>query len=103
MLATDLHAQLDELSGSLTQMIDSVNAFSLAQTTDGSPSNGSDDPMTQISQVLNSHLDSLQWIDGSVREVDAKVSEVERRVKDAGFGNGLTNGSTKPRSYGLPR
>lgn len=29
MLATDLHTQLDDISGSLTQMIDAVNGLSL--------------------------------------------------------------------------
>ncbi|RDB22852.1 Nucleoporin NSP1 [Hypsizygus marmoreus] len=95
MLATDLHTHLDDLSGSLTQMIESVNALSL-------PSNDSgpvDDPMAQIAQILSSHLESLQWIDGAVREVDSKVSDVERRVKESG---GSTSGQ-RGRSFGLNR
>ncbi|KAH7924033.1 hypothetical protein BV22DRAFT_1130143 [Leucogyrophana mollusca] len=104
MLATELHAHLDDLSGSLTQMIDSVNALALAPTT--GPANGAsnDDPMAQISQILSSHLESLQWIDGAVREVEGKVTEVEKRVKDAGGVNGVLGGSTsKPRGFGLSR
>jgi nuclear pore complex protein Nup62 len=98
MLATDLHTHLDDISGSLTQMIDSVNALSL-------PSNdttSADDPMAQIAQILSSHLESLQWIDGAVREVESKVSEVEKRVKDSG--HGTVNGTgQKNRGFGLYR
>lgn len=102
VLATELHAHLDDLSTSLTQMIDSVNTLSLSATNNLSPHSG-DDPMIQISQILNSHLESLQWIDGAVREVEGKVTEVERRVRDAGLGNSLGNGVARPRGFGLPR
>ncbi|KIJ70224.1 hypothetical protein HYDPIDRAFT_23353 [Hydnomerulius pinastri MD-312] len=100
MLATELHAHLDDLSGSLTQMIDSVNALSL--TPAGSAQNG-EDPMVQISQILSSHLESLQWIDGAAREVEGKVTEVERRVRDAGMNGALGNSTTKQRGFGLSR
>jgi len=104
VLATELHSHLDDLSGSLTQMIESVNALSLTQPANGS-SHGNEDPMVQISQILSSHLESLQWIDGAVREVDGKVNEVEKRVRDAGV-NGHTLGSStahKQRGFGLSR
>jgi len=80
MIATDLHTHLDDLSGSLTQMIDSVNALSLASK----PANEVDDPMTQIAQILSSHLESLQWIDTAVREVESKTTDVEKRIKESG-------------------
>lgn len=103
MLATELHAHLDDLSGSLTQMIDSVNTLSL--TPNGLQGMvGNDDPMTQISQIMSSHLDSLQWIDGAVREVEGKVNEVERRVREAGGVNTVVgSGTTKSRGFGLNR
>ncbi|KAF7352899.1 Nucleoporin NSP1 [Mycena venus] len=97
MLATDLHTQLDDLSGSLTQMIESVNALSLPS---GSETSG-DDPMAQIAQILGSHLESLQWIDGAVREVESKVTEVEKRVKDSGYNSGASNGIKRGSGYGL--
>jgi len=101
VLATDLHTQLDDLSGSLTQMIDSVNALSVNPAADASNSSG-DDPMAQIAQILSSHLESLQWIDGAVREVEAKVTDVEKRVKDSGVTNSGGSGS-KSRGFGLNR
>ena len=95
MLATELHGQLDDLSGSLTQMIEAVNE--LSNSTDG-PSVSSDDPMNQIAQVLSNHLESLQWIDGAVREVESKVTEVERRVKGAAGDDSV--GSVGATSFG---
>lgn len=93
MLATDLHTQLDDLSGSLTQMIESVNALSLPS----GPEVAGDDPMAQIAQILGSHLESLQWIDGAVREVEGKVVEVETRVNASGY----STSSGSKRGYGL--
>ncbi|KAF4574844.1 FG-nucleoporin nsp1 [Pleurotus pulmonarius] len=100
MLATDLHTQLDDLSGSLTQMIESVNGLSLSSgSKDGT---SAEDPMTQIAQILSSHLESLQWIDGSVKEVEGKVTEVENRVKSSGLSlTGNNSGATKSRGFGL--
>ncbi|KAG6832926.1 hypothetical protein H0H92_004810 [Tricholoma furcatifolium] len=99
MLATDLHTQLDDLSGSLTQMIDSVNALSLPST----DSNTGDDPMAQIAQILSSHLDSLQWIDGAVRDVEGKMTEVEQRIKDNGHTLPSASQSLKGSRFGLNR
>lgn len=118
MLATELHTHLDDLSSSLTQLIESVNAVSLSSIP--SPSSSSDaattseDSMAIIAQVLSSHLESLQWIDGASKELEAKVGEVERRVRDAGVpinagpgqgvGIGLgSSGAGKSRGYGLNR
>lgn len=97
MLATDLHTHLDDLSSSLTQMIESVNALS----TSSNPRESADDPMTQIAQILSSHLESLQWIDAAVREVESKTADVEKRVRESG--HGLSNPNTKTRGFGLNR
>jgi nuclear pore complex protein Nup62 len=100
MLATELHTHLDDLSGSLTQMIDSVNALSLSSP--GSGVQQGEDAMTQIAQILSSHLESLQWIDGAVREVEGKVTEVEKGVREAG-GTSNLGGGNKSRGFGLNR
>lgn len=99
MLATDLHTHLDDLSSSLTQMIESVNNMSLPAEDSSKASN--DDPMAQISQILSSHLESLQWIDGAVREVESKVTEVEKRVKESGAVNSGLGGGSKSRGFGI--
>ena len=95
MLATDLHTHLDDLSGSLTQMIESVNTLSISSN----QSESTDDPMTQIAQILSSHLESLQWIDVAVREVESKTVDVEKRVRESG--HSLSNSTTKSRGFGL--
>ncbi len=107
VLATELHGHLDDLSGSLSQMIDAVNE--LSNSSDGAAVS-SDDPMAQIAQVLSNHLESLQWIDGAVREVDSKVTEVERRVRAAGGEDALSGGgygsgpgASKSRGFGASR
>lgn len=94
MLATDLHTQLDDLSGSLTQLIDSVNTLGLQDS--GKPQN--EDPMAQIAQILSSHLESLQWIDGAVKEVDSKVTDVEKRINASG-----STGNARSRGFGIDR
>jgi len=115
MLATDLYTQLDDLSGSLTQMIEAVNALSISPSsqTDGASNGASgganglnEDPMSQIVQILSSHLESLQWIDGSVKELESNVTEVEKRVREAGLsvnggGSGGHGRSTRAIGYGL--
>ena len=102
MLATELHGHLDDLSGSLMQMIDAVNALSLpANGTNGQAQDGGEDAIGQIAQILSSHLESLQWIDGAVRELDTKVNDVERRVRAST--DGTLGSSTKSRGYGLGR
>ena len=87
-LAADLNSHLDDLSRSLTQMIDSVNSIS---ETSKDETAKKDAPLEQIAAILSSHLESLQWIDGAVREVDSKVTDVEKRIRDA---SGNSNGAS---------
>ena len=104
MLATELHNHLDDLSSSLTQLIDSVNSMSIAQG--DSKAVSADDPMAQIAQVLSNHLESLQWIDGASRELEEKVVEVEKRIKDVGGVSQSTpslGGGSRSRGFGLNR
>ena len=88
----------------LVRMIDTVNALSVSNKPNGE---SNDDPVSQISQILSSHLESLQWIDGAVREVDGAVREVEGKVVDIGkrikdHGHSLP-GNTRSRGFGLSR
>lgn len=102
MLATELHGHLDDLSASLVQMIESVNALS-TPSAESSKNGLGEDPMGQIAQILSSHLESLQWIEGAVREVEGKVVDIEKRVRGAGEGAGGSLGGSKSRSFGLGR
>ena len=81
-LAENLNAQLDDMSRNLVSMIDEVNQLSApsgarpSRTTEANPGalqslrvgtrdsgTGNDDPIMQISAILNAHLGSLKWID----------------------------------------
>jgi nuclear pore complex protein Nup62 len=110
MLATDLHTHLDDLSTSLTQLIDSVNSLSQplssgAPDASTSSATGVEDPMTRITQILSGHLESLQWVDGAVRDVENRVTEVEKRVKDSSRGPATLSGNNgmRSRNFGLHR
>ena len=92
-LAADLNANLDDLSRSLLQMIDSVNILSNGNGDEGDGKSKGAAPVEQIAQILSSHLESLQWIDGAVREVDSKVNDVERAMREAS-GPSSRNGSS---------
>ena len=84
MLAVGLYTHQDDLSGPLTQMIEAVNTLSIVpgsrkdvnNRTSGGGTGLDEDPMSRVAQVLSSRLESLQWIDGSVRESGSNVTEV---------------------------
>jgi nuclear pore complex protein Nup62 len=71
-IAASLADQLDALARGLSTMIDSVNDL-----TSGPSAQAKDDPVAQISAILNAHLESLQWIDGAVRDAEERVQEIE--------------------------
>ncbi|KAL5527641.1 hypothetical protein ACEPAG_6442 [Sanghuangporus baumii] len=98
-LAAELNANLDDLSRSLLQMIESVNSLSESEDigSDVSRSRG-DAPLEQIALILSSHLESLQWIDSAVKEVESKVTDVERLVRDASV-NGSRSGGGSSGSF----
>lgn len=77
-------------------MIESVNELSLPST-NGSRS-AEEDPLAQVAQILSRHLESLQWIDSSVRDVEGKVTDVEHRIKESGVASPGLGGSTGPKS-----
>ena len=79
-LAASLADQLDSLARGLSTMIDSVNDLSSGPSAQATK----DDPVAQISAILNAHLESLQWIDGAVREAEERVKEVEGTRGSAG-------------------
>lgn len=99
-LATNLNSQLDDLSHSLSSMIDTVNALSVpadasANATSSSPfaAAGSVDPIAQIEAILNAHLGSLQWIDNAVKELEVKVKEVEAQQESGSSSDGYSSAS----------
>lgn len=76
-------------------MIESVNSLSIGSKA----TEPTDDAMSQIAQILSSHLESLQWIDTAVREVENKTTEVEKKIRESGH----SLSGSKSRAFGLNR
>lgn len=103
-LAANLYTQLDDLSRSLTQMVESVNGLNLSpgpSQAAGADNTSQEDAISTISGILNAHLSSLQWIDGSLKEMDGKVRDAERKIKDGAKRRTSGEGISRSRSYGL--
>lgn len=107
-LAANLYTQLDDLSRSLTQMVETVNSLNLSpgpSQSSGTADDGSqEDAISTIAGILNAHLSSLQWIDGSLKDMEGKVKDAERKIKDTGARGGRTStdeGNSRSRGYGL--
>jgi nuclear pore complex protein Nup62 len=79
---------LDDLTKSITQMIQAVNELSVSS---GAEASSKDDPLTQIAEVLNEHLASLNWIDGAVGEVETRIKDAALRLSNGKDSN--TDGS----------
>ena len=92
-LAAHLSNSLDSTSGSLTSLIQTLNALSpsFSHATSSSSSGadgpqhqqgqqGQDDPLAQIASILNAHLGSLTWIEGSTEQLRRAVRDLEARV-----------------------
>lgn len=112
-LATSLNTQLDELARSLSAMIDEVNSVTASghsssiKPVDNTKTLGSSnpekrdvldedsDPMAQIQGILNAHLESLSWINGTVKELEGKVVGLEKK-----FGNALPENPALDRTQG---
>lgn len=62
--------QLKKMMGDLREIIDRIN-----QTNIGSHQYDGD-TITKISKILNSHMDSLQWIDQNTQQLQNKVNDV---------------------------
>jgi len=69
--AEQIDAQLQRMSEDLKEIIVHINAQNRAQ-------DDSNDPIVQIGRVLNAHMDSLQWVDQSMVQVQKKLDEVTK-------------------------
>lgn len=74
-LAENVDVQLKNMMGDLREVIDRINQTNI------SPNQNDDDTMTQISKILNSHMESLQWIDQSTEQLQRRVGDVSQRIE----------------------
>ncbi|RXK36089.1 hypothetical protein M231_06637 [Tremella mesenterica] len=77
-LAEDLTKQLDDLSLSLTNMIQQVNNLSSTPTV--GEGDKTEDPIDQLSAILGAHLRALNTIDGQTGKLESKVEELEGKM-----------------------
>lgn len=110
-LAESLNNQLDDLSRSLTALINEVNSLSPSTSAsaggdakNGASSSMEQDPVGAIAAILNAHLSSLAWIEKTVESLNDQVSDLEGRMKTASNGkwNGLTSTSRNATSASTP-
>jgi len=71
--AEQLDAQLQRMSEDLREIIEHINAQNRSTQEEATT-----DPVLQIGRVLNAHMDSLQWVDTSMTQVQKKLEEVSR-------------------------
>lgn len=90
-LAESLNNQLDDLSRSLTSLINEVNSLSGSSSSESQQLGA--DPVSAITAILNAHLGSLSWIEKNVDTLNEQVGDLEGRVKTASNGRwpGLSN------------
>lgn len=74
-LAENLNCQLDDVNRNLNVMVEEINKMGNAKQ---ATNNDDDDVVTQIVQILNSHLSSLQWIDTHSVQLQNKIQEVTK-------------------------
>jgi hypothetical protein len=70
-LAENLNFQLDDMSSQLSTLISEMNALSTKTETE-------DDPLTMITRILGEHLSSLEWVNGSVEDLETKLQDLNR-------------------------
>jgi len=84
-MAEKLADKLDEMGKDLTTMIEAMNEASATLN----KSTKSDDPLSHIVRVLNSHLMQLQWIDQNAKTLQEKVEAAQKlgqSMSSNGFG-----------------
>lgn len=72
-LAENIDAQLKRMLSDLKEIIDHLNSSNTNQD--------QTDPIQQITKILNSHMDSLQWIDQNSTLLGRKVDEISKQME----------------------
>jgi len=72
-LADRMNGQLLTMNKSLKELIDKLNASATTPE--------DDNPVGQMIQILNIHLNSLQWIDQNATALSERINEVDKSSK----------------------
>lgn len=68
-LAEHIDSQLQQMSGDVTEVIEHLNSVNLSNQDENNP-------MFQISKILNMHMDALAWIDQHSILLQKRVEDV---------------------------
>lgn len=68
-MAEAVNAQLDQMQSTLSMLVNKINE---------SHPDEPDNVVGKITEVLNSHLVSLQWIEHTCGDLNSKLSQVEK-------------------------
>lgn len=101
-LAENLNRQLDDMSKNLSMMIDEVNKSGALTGLSNGASGDGEDTIGQIVKILNAHLESLQWIDGTSVQLRTRLGEIARK-QDGVLMREREFMSLSRDSYGSPR
>lgn len=71
-LAENIDAQMKRMMEDLREIIERINNSNVT------PNQGTDETMLQIGKILNSHMDSLQWIDQNTNQLQKRVGDVNQ-------------------------
>ncbi|KAJ2492410.1 FG-nucleoporin nsp1 [Coemansia sp. RSA 2050] len=78
--AENLNMQLDELTSRLTTLVAEVNNITSASTAANDAAAA--DPLTQIVQILNDHLTSLEWIGSKTDALQGRIKNAQHVLQD---------------------
>lgn len=70
LLAESLDTQLRQMSEDLKEVIEHLNEANKLQNPN--------DPIVQIGRILNAHMNSLQWIESSTTQINAKLDDINK-------------------------
>lgn len=73
-MAENIDSQLKRMMQDMKDIISHIN-------TSNTNLKENDDPMTQIAKILNSHMDSLQWVDQNAVLLQRKVEDVSKQLE----------------------
>jgi hypothetical protein len=67
-LAEKLHKQLDDMSLQLSTVVEQLNSTRKVPT---------ESPLDSITQILNEHLVSLEWLEKSSHELEQRIEVLQ--------------------------
>lgn len=76
-MAEKVGIRMKGMHDDLKEIIEYVNRMSLPRVDGDKP-----DTISQITQILNTHTDSLQWIDSSTNMLNRKVEDLTKRLEE---------------------